>query len=102
MESRLKQWVLGAALPLLPIGYGFVYLLRGSAIIFDRRQHLEIDGTAGAYIAVAYIALGISAHVYFFWHEPAEEPSLLHDSALIAALLLFLFCLLRGLFLFAT
>ena len=102
MDSRLKQWVFGAAFPLLPIGYGVICLLRGSALILrQHRQYLEIDGVAGTYIAVAYIALGLSAHLYFFWYEPAEEPSWLHHSALAAVLLLFLFCLLRGLFLCA-
>lgn len=101
MDSKLKQWLLGAALPLLPLAHGIVSLHRGSFLLSSRNGQLEIDGLAAIYLAIASIALGLALHFHFFWEESTDQSPFFSKPALIGSLLTFLFCLFRGLLLAA-
>jgi hypothetical protein len=88
--GRLKMWLLGVGLALIPIGYGAYCLFTGHARFFGRRAaHLDLDGSAAVALAVAYIALGLFIHAHWFWglHSRLEPFSYLFK---VLALLVFL------------
>jgi hypothetical protein len=66
--GRLKMWLLGFFLALIPLGYGVHCLMTGHARFFGRLgSHLDLDGTAATSLAIAYIAVGLFMHAHWFW-----------------------------------
>ena len=62
------MWIAGAALPLLPIGYGLHCLYTHQATLpGSRGAHLELHGSAAIGLAIAYLAIGGFAHFHWFW-----------------------------------
>jgi len=88
--GRLKMWLLGAGLALIPIGYGLRCLFTGQALFFARRgAHLEVTGPAAVSLAIAYIAVGMFIHAHWFWGlHPRLEP--LSEVLKILSVLVFL------------
>ena len=74
--GRVKMWLLGAGMALVPIGYGVRCLQTGHATFFGSRgSHLNLDGSAAVALAVAYIAVGVFIHAHWFWGlHPKLEP----------------------------
>ncbi len=65
--GRVKMWLLGVGLALVPLGYGVHGLLTGHARFFGRRgSHLDLDGSAAVALAIAYIAVGVFIHAHWF------------------------------------
>ncbi len=66
--GRLKMWLLGAGLALIPLGYGTHCLFTGHARLFGRSAtNLDLDGSAAIALAIAYIAIGVFIHAHWFW-----------------------------------
>ena len=66
--GRLKMWLLGVGLALIPFCYGVRCLLTGHARFFGRRgTHLDLDGSAAVALAIAYISIGVFIHAHWFW-----------------------------------
>jgi len=74
--GRIRMWLLGVGLPLIPLGYGMCCLLTGQARFFGRnRMHLDLDVSAAITLAIAYIAVGVFIHADWFWGlHPRLEP----------------------------
>ena len=63
--GRLKMWLLGVCLALIPLGDGVRCAMTGQARFFGRRgSHLDLDGTAAISLAIAYIAVGLFIHAH--------------------------------------
>jgi hypothetical protein len=74
--GRLKMWLLGVGLALIPLGYGMRCLFTGHARLFGRGADLNLDGSAALALAIAYIAVGVFMHAHWFWGlHPRLEPS---------------------------
>jgi len=66
--GRLKMWLLGVGLALIPICYGIRCLQTGHATFFGRRgASLDLAGSSAAAMAIAYIAVGVFIHAHWFW-----------------------------------
>jgi hypothetical protein len=66
--GKLKMWVLGVGLALLPIGYGASCLVNGQARLWGSNDsELDLDGSAAVGLAIAYVAVGAFIHFHWFW-----------------------------------
>jgi hypothetical protein len=66
--GRLKMWLLGVGLALIPIYYGIRCLQSGHATFFGTRgARLELTGAEATAMAIAYIAVGVFIHAHWFW-----------------------------------
>jgi hypothetical protein len=66
--GRGKQWFAGMVLAALPVIYGVYSIQRGYTTMFGSRgASAKISGSAGLYLAVAYIAIGAFFHFHYFW-----------------------------------
>jgi hypothetical protein len=66
--GRLKMWLFGVGLALIPIGYGIHCLRTGHARFFgDRGENLDLNGSAAIALAIAYLAIGGFIHAHWFW-----------------------------------
>jgi hypothetical protein len=66
--GRLKMWLLGVGLALIPIYYGIRCLQAGHATFFGSRgAHLELTGSEAVAMATAYISIGVFIHAHWFW-----------------------------------
>ena len=66
--GRLKLWLLGVGLALIPIWYGIRCLQSGHATFFGSRgSHLDLTGSSAIAMAIAYIAVGVFVHAHWFW-----------------------------------
>jgi hypothetical protein len=66
--GRIKMWVTGVGLALIPLGYGVRCLFTGQARFFGSRGgNLDLDGPAAVALAIAYIAVGAFIHFHWFW-----------------------------------
>lgn len=66
--GRLKMWLLGVGLALVPIIYGIRCLQTGQATMFGNRgARLEVTGSEAVAMAIAYIAVGVFIHGHWFW-----------------------------------
>ena len=73
--GRIKMWLLGVGLAIVPIGYGIHCLHTGHALLFGRNQNLDVTGSGAVAFAIAYIAVGIFIHAHWFWGlRPKCEP----------------------------
>ena len=74
--GRLKMWLLGVGLALIPIYYGIRCLQSGHATFFGSRgTHLDLTGPSAVALAIAYIAVGVFIHAHWFWGvHPKLEP----------------------------
>jgi hypothetical protein len=74
--GRVKMWVLGIGLAVIPICYGIYCLLTRHAVLFGSREaDLDLNGSAAVALAIAYIAVGIFIHAHWFWGlYPKCEP----------------------------
>ena len=62
------KWFGGCVVPLVIMIYSIVCLWRGSTTLPGRRSSgMEITGTDGVILAIAYLALGAFAHFHCFW-----------------------------------
>lgn len=87
--GRVKMWLLGVGLALIPLGYGVHCLITGQARFFGRRgSHLDLDGTAAISLAIAYIAVGLFMHAHWFW---GLHPRLFRFSSLLKGFALLVF-----------
>src|SRR5580765_8204011 len=74
--GRVKMWLSGVGLALIPLGYGVRCLFTGHARFFGRGAHLNLGGSAAHALAIAYIAVGVFMHAHWFWGlHPRLEPS---------------------------
>ena len=65
--GRIKMWLLGAGLALVPIGYGVHCLRTGHAVLFGQNSDLDVTGSGAIALSIAYIAIGIFIHAHWFW-----------------------------------
>jgi hypothetical protein len=66
--GRLKMWLLGVGVALIPIYYGIRCLQSGHATLFGTRgARLELSGVEATAMAIAYIAVGVFIHAHWFW-----------------------------------
>ena len=74
--GRLKLWLLGAGLALVPIYYGIHCLQTGHATLFGSRGgRLDLTGSAAVSMAITYLAVGVFIHAHWFWGlHPKLEP----------------------------
>jgi hypothetical protein len=88
--GRLKLWLLGVGVALIPVGYGIRCLLAGQATLFGKRgARLELTGSEAFAMAIAYFAIGVFIHAHWFWglHPKLEGfSSLLKTMSLLAFL----------------
>lgn len=76
--GRIKAWLLGIGLALLPIGYGISCIVAGHSTFFGNRgARFEFYGTGATVLAMGYIALGVFFHAHWFWglHPKLERYS---------------------------
>jgi hypothetical protein len=87
----VTRWVCGVGLGLGLITYGIYGLISGHTILPGGRggPHLDVFGSAAVGLAIAYIAIGVLAHVHWFWGS-SPRLGLLCDVMKITALLVFL------------
>lgn len=73
--GRVKMWLLGIGLALIPLGYGVRCLFTGHACFFGHRANLDLVGPAAIALAIAYIAIGVFIHAHYFWGlHPKLQP----------------------------
>jgi hypothetical protein len=65
--GRLKMWLLGIGLALIPVGYGIHCLRTRHALLFGQDSDLDVTGSGAVAFAIAYIAVGIFIHAHWFW-----------------------------------
>lgn len=66
--GRLKMWLLGVGLALIPIYYGIRCMQAGRTTFFGTRgARLELTGSEAMAMAIAYIAVGLFIHAHWFW-----------------------------------
>ena len=66
--GRLKMWLLGVGLALIPSYYGISCLQTGRATLFGSRgMHLDLTGSSAVAMSIAYIAVGVFIHAHWFW-----------------------------------
>jgi len=76
--GRLKMWLLGFLLALVPILYGMHCLWSGhTKLVGGRGASLDLTGSAAVAMAIAYIAMGGYMHAHWFWglHHKLEPLS---------------------------
>jgi hypothetical protein len=76
--GRVKMWLLGFGLALVPICYGIRCLYAGQTTFFGSRgSELDLTGSSAVTMAVAYIAIGVFIHAHWFWglHPKLESLS---------------------------
>ncbi len=62
------MWFCGVLLALIPICYGARGIFTEQATLLGSHgSHLELHGTAGISLAIAYMAVGAFAHFHWFW-----------------------------------
>ena len=88
--GRLKMWLLGVGLALIPIYYGIRCLQTGhTAFLGSRGGRLDLTGSPAVAMAIAYLAVGAFIHAHWFWGlHPKLEP--LSPILKVLALLVFL------------
>lgn len=75
IRHLLTMWLGGVVLASLPVIYGVYCLCTGHAILPGRGglgragPILDVYGAAANALAIAYIALGVLAHVHWFWES---------------------------------
>jgi hypothetical protein len=74
--GRVKMWLLGVGLALIPLAYGVHCLFTGHARFFGRHgTHLDLEGSAAIALAISYISIGVFIHAHWFWGLlPKLEP----------------------------
>ncbi len=88
------MWVCGVGIGLGLVTYGVYGLITGHTILPDLldspggRQDLDVYGSAAVGLSIAYIALGVLAHVHWFLGS-FPHLTLLCDVTKITALLVF-------------
>jgi hypothetical protein len=66
--GRLKMWLAGVGMAILPAGYGIHCLFAGRAVLPGQNgDSMEVSGPAAIALAVAYIAVGAFIHFHYFW-----------------------------------
>ena len=61
--GRLKMWLCGVGVALIPLGYGAHCLRTGQARFFgEQDSHIDLHGSA----AIA-LAIGVYIHAHWFW-----------------------------------
>lgn len=86
------MWLGGVGLGLGLVTYGVYGLVSGHTILPSSRgagPSLNVYGSAAVALSIAYIALGVFAHVHWFWGS-YPRLTLLCDLTKITALLVFL------------
>lgn len=87
--GRIKMWLLGVGLALIPTRYGIHCLWTGQARFYGRGgSHLDLDGSAAVALAIAYIAVGVFIHAHWFW---GLHPKLVAWSPLLKILAVLVF-----------
>ena len=78
--GRIKMWLVGVGVALIPLSYGVHCLLTGETRFFGRSgSHLDLHGAAAVALAISYIAVGAFIHFHWFWglHQRLEPFSYL-------------------------
>jgi hypothetical protein len=66
--GRVKMWLLGVGLTLVPIGYGIRGLYNGQMTLIGKHgANLELHGAAATAMAISMIAVGVFIHFHWFW-----------------------------------
>jgi hypothetical protein len=67
-EERLKMWLVGVGLAMVPSIYGVVCLVIGKTQLAGRwGEAVELTGAAGKALALAFIFGGVMIHAHWFW-----------------------------------
>jgi len=88
--GRVKMWLLGVGLALVPVYCGIRGWQTGHATFFGSHgSRLDVTGSSAVAMAIAYIAVGVFIHAHWFWglHPRLEALSPIPKAL---ALLLFL------------
>ena len=85
--GRIKMWLLGVGLALVPIGYAIHCLHTGHALLFGQNADLDVTGSSAVALAIAYIAVGIFIHAHWFWGLQAKLQAVSYILKLLAVLL---------------
>ena len=74
--GRVKMWLLGFGVALVPIYYGIRCIQAGHTTFFGSRgSNLDLTGSSAIAMAIAYIAVGVFIHAHWFWGlHPKLEP----------------------------
>ena len=65
--GRLKMWLAGAFLPLVPFIYGLMCILKQQATFWSTRlSKLEAVGSEAIALGIAYAAVGTFLHFHYF------------------------------------
>src|SRR5690349_20354124 len=74
--GRLKIWLIGFGVALVPIVYGIRCLHTGHTTFFgSHHSRLELTDSSAVAMAIAYIAVGGYIHAHWFWGlHPKLEP----------------------------
>lgn len=65
--GRLKMWMAGVGVALIPIVYGIRCLAQGEARLFGRGANLDLTGHPAVALSIAYLAVGAFIHFHYFW-----------------------------------
>ena len=86
--GRVKMWLLGIGLALIPIIYGTYCLITKHATLFGKhRSHLELTGSSATSLAIAYISIGVFIHAHWFWGLHSKLEYLSYPLKLICVLI---------------
>src|SRR5262245_11353972 len=66
--GRVKMWLVGVGVALLPTIYGVYCLVTGHAILpAERGSDLDVYGDAAIALGITYMAVGLFIHAQWFW-----------------------------------
>jgi hypothetical protein len=86
--GRVKMWLLGVGLAVIPIGYGIQCILVRHALLFGSHStDLDLYGSAAIALGIAYIAVGVFIHAHWFWGLYPKGESLSYLLKFLAVLL---------------
>lgn len=74
--GRVKMWLLGFGVAILPVYYGIRCLQTGHTKLFGQNgSDLDLTGSPAVATAISYIAFGVFIHAHWFWGlHPKLEP----------------------------
>ena len=67
IEDRIEKIAYAVLLPMLLIGFGLNSILASHCYFIGRRGLIELHGISGLVAGIAYLFLGLLAHVYSGW-----------------------------------
>jgi hypothetical protein len=66
--GRLKMWLVGIGVALIPLWYGFRCVQTEHARLWgEHGTDLDVNGSAAIALGIAYMAIGAFIHFHWFW-----------------------------------